>query len=180
MSKYFFDTEFIEKPNTIELISIGIVSEDGQEYYAISSEFDARKANVWVMENVIDKLEKDIKRKTVATIKKEIIEFVVNKKDDRPNFYAYYGAYDWVVFCWIFGAMIDLPDGFPQYQKDLKGMVDNLIEDKLKKDFTQKDFDKELEAFKSNKKYPKQDEDTEHNALDDAKWNLELYKFLKS
>jgi hypothetical protein len=28
--KYFLDTEFIEQPNTIELISIGIVAEDGR------------------------------------------------------------------------------------------------------------------------------------------------------
>lgn len=29
---------------------------------------------------------------------------------------------------------------------------------------------------KNSKRYPQKD--NEHNALDDAKWNLELYKFL--
>ena len=48
--KYFYDTEFIEgtkktwwgktTPPTIDLISIGIVDEDGREYYSISKEFD--------------------------------------------------------------------------------------------------------------------------------------------
>lgn len=47
--KYFFDTEYIEdfhKPlfgrrrHFIDLISIGIVAEDGREYYAISKDFD--------------------------------------------------------------------------------------------------------------------------------------------
>lgn len=68
--KYFLDTEFIEgfkkpiswlptigkfnKPyHSIQLISIGIVAEDGREYYAVSNEFRLRDANDWVLENVI-------------------------------------------------------------------------------------------------------------------------------
>ena len=39
--RYFYDTEFIENGRTIELISIGVVAEDGREFYAISTEFDA-------------------------------------------------------------------------------------------------------------------------------------------
>jgi len=56
--KYFIDTEFLEgtqdktflgfkysktKP-TIDLISIGIVAEDGREYYAISKDFNLKEA----------------------------------------------------------------------------------------------------------------------------------------
>jgi len=64
--KYFIDTEFLEgfyKPvfgkrrHFIDLISIGVVSEDGREYYAISNEFNPKDANIWVRENVIDKIE---------------------------------------------------------------------------------------------------------------------------
>lgn len=59
MSKYFIDTEFLEgpqqekfpislfrkqTPNTIDLISIGIVAEDGREYYAISKDFNLEEA----------------------------------------------------------------------------------------------------------------------------------------
>lgn len=42
--KYFFDTEFIEDGKTIELLSIGIVSEDGREFYAESLDADHSKA----------------------------------------------------------------------------------------------------------------------------------------
>lgn len=57
--KYFIDTEFLEgtqkekfpislfrknTPPTIDLISIGIVSEDGREYYAISKDFNLEEA----------------------------------------------------------------------------------------------------------------------------------------
>jgi hypothetical protein len=57
--KYFLDTEFLEGPQqesfpislfrkqtppTIDLISIGIVAEDGREYYAISKDFNLKEA----------------------------------------------------------------------------------------------------------------------------------------
>ena len=34
--RYFYDTEFLEDGETIDLISIGIVAEDGREYYAVT------------------------------------------------------------------------------------------------------------------------------------------------
>jgi len=57
--KYYIDTEFLEgrqrekfpinlfrkeTPNTIDLISIGIVAEDGREYYEISKDFNLKEA----------------------------------------------------------------------------------------------------------------------------------------
>src|SRR5258708_2885453 len=54
--RYWMDCEFIEDGHTIELISIGIVAEDGREYYAQSGEFDRRNASDWVKENVLSHL----------------------------------------------------------------------------------------------------------------------------
>lgn len=54
--RYFLDTEFAEDGRTIDLISITIVAEDGREFYAVSTEFDAEKCNPWVKENVLPKL----------------------------------------------------------------------------------------------------------------------------
>lgn len=51
--RFWLDTEFIDDGKTIDLISIGIVREDGFEYYAQSCEFDHRKASEWVKENVL-------------------------------------------------------------------------------------------------------------------------------
>lgn len=51
--RYYLDTEFLEGPQrtlfgttkpTIDLISIGIVAEDGREYYAICNEFNLHEA----------------------------------------------------------------------------------------------------------------------------------------
>ena len=63
--KYFYDTEFLEgtqkkrwwniekqKP-TIDLISIGVVCEDGREYYAISKDFNLKEA--WNRYDILDR-----------------------------------------------------------------------------------------------------------------------------
>lgn len=55
--RYFVDTEFIDNGKIIDLISIGIVSEDGRDYYAQSCEFDLSKASQWVKDNVLAHLE---------------------------------------------------------------------------------------------------------------------------
>jgi hypothetical protein len=166
--KYFIDTKFIEKPNTIQLISIGIKCEDGREYHAISKEYNYFDADEWVKENVIMSLythtvegnfrvmyrEKDFHKewgKSIKQIKKEIIAFV---DDDAPEFWGYYADYDWVVFCWIFGKMIDLPRNFPMYCRDIKQLADT----------------------KGNPKFEKPKD--EHNALADANWNERYYNFL--
>jgi len=101
-------------------------------------------------------------------------------------FYAYYADYDWVAFCWIFGKMIDLPKGFPKYCRDLKQTFDEKAamylslgygtHDAGNKKYP-KDINEAIENIKSQNDYPKQK--NEHNALDDARWNFELFQFLK-
>jgi hypothetical protein len=49
--KYWLDTEFIARPFTIDLISIGLVAENGREFYAESNETDWSKASPWTLES---------------------------------------------------------------------------------------------------------------------------------
>lgn len=228
--KYFIDTEFIEgfhKPlfgkrrHFIDLISIGIVAEDGRECYAVSTEFNPKDANDWVKDNVIAKLPtryaqmEDSPRikeearlwKSNKHIAEDIIAFVNNDPKGptiltRPEFYAYYADYDWVVFCSLFGRMIDLPAGFPMYCRDLKQMLDEKAMAITQKDFSGQivkgtgwdliegaeisrnivdiekyTLDMRINLLKLHEDYPEQE--NEHSALDDAKWNFELYKFLQ-
>lgn len=151
--KYFYDTEFIEDGKTIDLVSIGIVAEDGRTYYAISTEFDSTKADKWVMDNVIKKLEtaKQELWKSRHQIKEDIIAFI---GEGKPELWAYYADYDHVVLCQLFGRMIDLPKNYPFYTLDIKQLCNSL----------------------GNPSLPVQE--NEHNALDDAKWNKEAYEFL--
>lgn len=137
---YFIDAEFIEDGcrRTIDLISIGIVSEDGREYYACNDECDLSKANDWVKANVIPALpskhiginpsDPDVSpsvRQDILSwkmrdaIAQDILEFCNPVKYGSPIFWGEWPAYDWVVFCWVFGSMIDLPKEFPMRCRDV-------------------------------------------------------------
>ena len=124
-------------------LSIGIVAQDEREYYAINRNCRMEFASDWVRKNVISQLPPkeptpEIKidgesildkytsllwkpRKAIAS---EIISFVGDDPD--LEFWAYYADYDWVVFCQLFGTMMDLPKGFPMYCRDIKQECDRL------------------------------------------------------
>lgn len=258
--KYFLDTEFLEgpqkekfpislfrknTPNTIDLISLGIVAEDGREYYAISKDFNLEEAwnrydkepnraypqgpeynkVYWIRENVLKpiwielysleqrgllfasdimngkfdynftfkNLKKLIGRygKTNKEIAKEVRDFAMETGIDYGvgvhrytpiEFYAYYADYDWVVFCWLFGKMIDLPKGFPMYCKDLKQMLDEYaLNTKFAGGSAQgSSLKHRLTWIKGEPDFPKQDPSKSHNAIEDARWNKQLFDFLNT
>lgn len=240
--RYYIDTEFIEgfhKPlfgkrrHFIDLISIGIVAEDGREYSAISNEYRYKDANDWVKENVIsplytsavpgwnrqflhvDSFHKKLGKSNVQ-IAKEIMLFINPHKEEilpvdelyrkihnvgeykekhnltdkycfaQPDFYGYYADYDWVLFCSLFGTMMDLPTGFPMYMRDLKQMLDAGADSILRKataghihvDSSGMSMDKKIEYIKTLPGYPVNT--NEHSAIADARWNRNLHKFLLS
>ncbi|HEY9764587.1 MAG TPA: hypothetical protein V6D07_18815 [Trichocoleus sp.] len=113
VKEFFLDTEFIDSPNKIDLISIGVIDEGGREFYAISTEFNPRKASPWVKENVL----------VPDPHVRDLWSF---QPDYKVHFYGYYADYDWVAFCQLFGKMIDLPRGFPNYCRDIKQRSDSL------------------------------------------------------
>lgn len=189
--RYWIDTEFIEDGKTIDLISIGIVAEDGREFYRINSDCDFSKASDWVKDNVVRQLPEraDGAWKTKKMIVFEVIAFLEERSDlikerssqyhslieygfnlypevldkikdlpirEKPEIWGYYCDYDWVVFCQLFGTMMDLPASFPMYCRDIKQWCDYL----------------------GNPKLPKQQEG-EHDALADAKWNKQAWEFLR-
>lgn len=150
--RYFFDTEFIERgpKYPIELISIGIVAEDERELYLVSSEYDRNHASQWVLDNVLAKIETGGDPAfSLAEISEAIQDFCDSSLYGKPEFWAYFADYDWVVFCQIFGTMMDLPAAYPMWCRDIKQLAWSLgIQD-----------------------LPKQDDGSEHNALSDARWN---------
>ena len=151
--KIFFDTEFIEDGKTIDLISIGMIKENGDTYYAESSDCDYTKASDWVVNNVFPHMNLPYTWKGRYTIRQEILEFVGND----PEFWAYFADYDWVVLCQLFGKMIDLPKGWPMFCMDVKQyqVMRNIPI---------------LPIMKGNA----------HNALDDAIWCKEAFDFLSN
>jgi len=53
-----YDLEFLDDGRTIELISIGMVSDDGREYYAVNSEapWERIRESDWLVRNVLPSL----------------------------------------------------------------------------------------------------------------------------
>lgn len=215
---FYIDTEFSERPGTIELISIGIMCENGSTFYAESTSFDESKCNEWVKQHVLPKLKfrhdpllksSPWCRKLVMTkedrmtwegtmwensdggflptphyqvhgntnsIKKHLLEWMTacttipthalsstlmrhpNPEIYTPEFWGYFCDYDWVVFCWLFGAMVDLPKGWPMLCLDLKQEM------------------MQLNLTKEWKQRVCPDPEEEHNALADARWNYQLHR----
>jgi 3' exoribonuclease, RNase T-like len=133
--KIFYDTEFLDDGRIIDLISIGMVREDGAELYAVSSQFDqgAVRRHDWLMANVwpslpilqnphgmrgLDRI--DVTHPSVhprAQIARMVADFVISTPD--PQLWAYYAAYDHVALAQLFGPMSELPRGIPMQTDDL-------------------------------------------------------------
>ena len=123
--RYFYDTEFIEDGRTIELISIGVVAEDGREYYAVSTEFDPERAGNWVRANVLPKLPPPASQlwRSRRQIREELEEFfgVSNVPSADPiELWAWVGAYDHVALCQLWGPMPGLPQAIPRFTRELR------------------------------------------------------------
>jgi hypothetical protein len=149
--RFWFDTEFYEDGRTIELISIGIVAEDGREYYAET--FGSRtlaKATPWLEQNVLPHLSQTV------TLPDDMRRQVLAFMGEKPEIWAYYADYDWVALCRLFGRMIDLPKGWPMFCRDVKQLAVDLCDPKLPEQTT-----------------------GEHNALADAIWARDAWLFLR-
>lgn len=184
MTVYCYDTEFLEDGLTIELISIGIVCEDGREYYAVNSEMpvDRILKDSWLVNNVwkhlpvrglktgligsgdnmriavtadgsLDRTSTLVKPKWV--IANEVREFLLT--DSNPELWAYYAAYDHVALAQLWGRMVNLPEGIPMYTHDLKQEMDR------------------VGAHGSEFPTP----ENEHDALADARWNMQVLAHLR-
>ena len=179
--RVFLDAEFMEDGKKIEMLSIGLVREDGEEYYAVNAHANLIEANEWVIENVVphlptktreampwakqyvdawkvcDKIidtdHRDAKLRHV--IANEIISFV----GPSPEFWGYYSDYDWVLLCQLYGRMVDLPRGWPMYCLDIKQFAWMMGDPKL----PEQDFEHH---------------GPEHHALSDTRWNRDAYSFL--
>ena len=120
ITRFFFDTEFIDDGKTVELISIAVVSHYG-EFYAVNQDCDMTRADEWVQKNVVAKLpvQGSPSWMTKTEIRDRLKRFI-QRRQPPYEFWAYFADYDWVVFCQLFGKMLDLPHGFPHYCCDLK------------------------------------------------------------
>jgi hypothetical protein len=128
--RYFYDCEFIEDGQVIDLVSIGMVDERGREFYAVSTEFDASRALPWVRRNVLGKLPSPADRswRSRERIRADLYEFMVAPlgPTDELELWAWYAAYDHVALAQLWGPMPALPREIPRFTKDLRQRWDDL------------------------------------------------------
>lgn len=179
MTAIDYDLEFLEDGRTIELISIGMVCDDGREYYAVNSDMPVDrilnhqwlKANVWPhlplrgykpppqinalqqSDGALDATDTRVKPKWV--IANEVRDFLQATPD--LELWASYGAYDHVALAQLWGPMVRLPEGVPMFTNDIQQEVRRL-------GITWGEL-------------PKQ-ESGEHNALADARHNQTVRRWL--
>lgn len=179
--KYFLDTEFEPTPPA-QLISIALVREDGEPFYAENVSIDladeTKFPTLFVRDHVLprliinefrtttrftnqyfrDQTKYDI-CKSIDEIRRTLVKFVGDDKD--PKFYAWYGAQDWVLLVGLFdGQFSNMPPNWPHYYHELKMLV-------------------ELAGISKEEtlKYVPKPKD-QHFALADARWNKELYEWM--
>lgn len=186
--RIWYDTEFVERGPRwpIELLSIGMVREDGAELYRVLADVPAHAQvyaaehpwlgpNVWAhlptsTEEVFDSNGSagtldmiDLTHPSVAPrghVAAEVLAFCTEGllHDQRAELWAYYGSYDHVCLAQLFGLMIDLPKGMPMYTLDLMQFI--------------------LQHGMVNADLPKQEGD-EHHALADARWTRAAWEYVR-
>lgn len=185
MTAIDYDLEFLEDGRHIELISIGMVSDDGRAYYAVNGDLAAWswrawrlrrriRNHPWLMANVIPHLPKahgdrrlrmpkswlfDYTSPLVKSreqIADEVMDFIRAAGTD-VQLWANYGAYDHVCLAQLWGRMIDLPEGVPMFTHDIQ-------QERSRQGLAGDDL-------------PKQ-ESGEHNALADARHNQRVRHWL--
>ena len=149
--KYFFDTEFVydvddDRDWSLELVSIGIVAEDGREYYAINPA-GVGEANGFVRACVLPHLGNGAWR-TEREIAADIRAFVT----DNPEFWVYMGAFDYVLLSGLMGGFNRWPNGWPYLANDLRQLLDAMGHVGIR-----------------------QPDDAPHNAIEDARWIAQTY-----
>ncbi len=160
--RYFIDTEFHEEPGILDLISLGIVAEDGREGYWVVDDFKEERCNDWVKQHVLPNLHDPrlnhgvTPRHPRRLIAIEVCRFVGT---GTPEFWGYMSDYDWVAFCQVFGSMINLPRGWPMFCLDIR-------QDMHRRHITRDQLPPEPPNA--------------HNALVDARWTRDAFEWTKA
>ena len=133
--RLFLDTEFTELSQAAQLISLGIVAESGKSFYAEFTDFDPGVLKPWHWENIITYL--DFSDKAEGYVNRE--ENLYEVKGSREYISHHLGkffqtlgpvecwldyvAYDWVLFCDLFGGSMHLPKNLYYIPYDLMTLL---------------------------------------------------------
>lgn len=128
--KYFIDTEYVFTAGPgggfIDPLSIGVVAEDGREFYEVSLPMFSRDTALlptFVSDHVLPVISYDNDPLSTAYIVP--LECIANDLkffigSDAPEFWGDYADFDYVVLSTIMGGFEQWPDGWPMYINDFQ------------------------------------------------------------
>jgi hypothetical protein len=121
-TKVFMDCEFTGLHQNTTLISIGLIAESGETFYAELTDYDKSQIDEWLQKNVIDNLilanyldscEFEIKEHdTVVLANKETTKKYLDiwlRQFEQVEIWSDCLSYDWVLFNQIFGHAFNIP-----------------------------------------------------------------------
>lgn len=120
-TKLFLDTEFTGLHAGTTLISIGLVAQSGESFYAELTDYDSNQIDNWLQNNVIDNLILIGRPSNTLVVEGPNITFYGDKatlKGHLGKWINQHGpveiwsdclAYDWVLFNDIFGNAFSIP-----------------------------------------------------------------------
>jgi hypothetical protein len=123
MTRIFFDTEFTGCRQHTTLISIGCVAEGGETFYAELTDYDRGQVDAWIETHVLDHLNPSAaswigdRPSTSAQLARWLVRF------DRVEMWADCLAYDWVLFCELFGGALGVPQNVSSIPFDLATLL---------------------------------------------------------
>lgn len=120
MTKVFWDTEFTGLHQKTTLISIGLIAESGETFYAEFNDYDQSQVDDWLVENVISKLvfngiyqqlirgPKSIEYKSTSeNIADKLKEWL--SQFEQVEMWSDCLSYDWVLFNQLYGHAFNIP-----------------------------------------------------------------------
>ena len=120
--RFFYDCEFGVTAPEVTLVSIGVVAEDGRSFHAVLDDWDPLQVHPWVREHVLPQLPPASTWRSRASVRDELLAFL----GDDPVLWAWYGAYDHVALCQLWGAMPELPRALPRFTLDVRQLWEHL------------------------------------------------------
>lgn len=106
ITKVFFDTEFTGLTQDTDLISIGLVDENGRSLYIELNDYREEKLDDWLRENVIKNLTTNYpksKQETAYAVQEWLSEY------EHVEIWSDCLCYDWVLFNNLFGHAFNIP-----------------------------------------------------------------------
>ena len=179
----YFDTEFTGLKKDTQLISIGLISEDGKEFYGEFASINTELLDDWIIENVLMNTAKygEVNETDIVVnesdyhfgTREEIQEELKNwlSQFDEVQLISDVCHYDMVLFIDIFGSAFDLPDNVSPVCYDINQDIASYYEE------SQKDaFDRNREDILEEHGITIVGQ--KHNSLYDARVIQQIYNIL--